>query len=450
MKTKHFCKWTYGPLTFLILVILHSGCASVGTWSQFHGDGPSQGFKAIHTTYALKPKWTLDLTDHVAFSSPVLSKDGTIYVGASDGLIKVSQDGLMLWKTSFTDARIFSSPAAGPDGNIYVVTTKKIGDKQYYSELHSVNPLGNINWTRNFGVTSDIFTSASPKIWGSEKNLNIFVYLKELYVFSQDGRMLKAGDITNHCTTVTNSSWFADFFISIGKGFESFFTGEAFTFDVSAINWDEIYGWPDPTVAIVSYPNMKYVREPFSKFETEPLIVAANYCTISGVRWKPEDQLVTMWGRNLPDPKKTTSPAGFPNGILAIGREDGLVELFDVETGVQQAQYNAREKIVGTPASLLGITIYVASKRNLHVISANGNPLNILELKGETLASPAVTADAVYVSTTAGLESFALDFSAQTIDKEARGGVSSPTVGPDGTIYMITESGQLRAYPREK
>lgn len=445
MERKHNSKWLCRLLPFFIFVLLLSGCAGIGAgrWTQFHADGPNQGFIAVHSTYALNPKWTVDLGDGVAFSSPVLSKDGSIYVGASKGLVKVSQDGSIIWKTSFPDARILSSPAVGPDGNIYVISTKNISDKQYHSELHSVTSNGSINWSRNFGgVISDIYTTSSPKIWGNEKNMSIFVYIKKLYVFSQDGRLLAGYDVENRCTTIVGTSWFSEFFEELGKFFVSLFSGDLFTFDVSALNWHEIFGWPDPTVAIVSYPN--------TKFELEPLIVVANVCGMTGIQWKPDDKLNTLWVWNLPDPKKHTSPAVFPNDTIAIGREDGLVELFNVETGAKLSQYNAGEKLVGTPASILGVNFYATSLRHLHEFAANGNLLRKFELKGETLASPAVTADAVYISTTAGLETFALDYSVYTADIKPSGGVSSPAVGVDGTIYMITHDGQLRAYPGVK
>ena len=87
-----------------------------------------------------------------------------------------------------------------------------------------------------------------------------------------------------------------------------------------------------------------------------------------------------------------------------------------------------------------------ANGLHFFVLSNNGQLISKLDLGGSTVASPAVAADKVYVSTDVGLYSFTWDLNSFTRDGTARGGFSSPAIGKDGTVYMVTSDGQLRAY----
>jgi outer membrane protein assembly factor BamB len=74
-------------------------------------------------------------------TSPAIAADGTIYVGADDGLYAFLPDGTKAWgPTSFgTGAFVRASPAIAADGTIYVGTD--------LSTLEAVNPDGTKRWT---------------------------------------------------------------------------------------------------------------------------------------------------------------------------------------------------------------------------------------------------------------------------------------------------------------
>ncbi|MBU1078597.1 MAG: VCBS repeat-containing protein, partial [Spirochaetes bacterium] len=56
-------------------------------------------------------------------SSPAIGPDGTIYIGASDGVLyAINSDGSIKWSYS-TGGDIYSSPAIGKDGTVYVGST---------------------------------------------------------------------------------------------------------------------------------------------------------------------------------------------------------------------------------------------------------------------------------------------------------------------------------------
>jgi outer membrane protein assembly factor BamB len=449
MEEKKYQSRFYRYLCLLITVILLSGCHKTERWSQFHSDGPNQGFLQVHSAYAIKPKWVLDLNDRgISYSSPVIDKDGNIYVGTCLHLMKVNKNGAVIWSIDFPDSREreLSSPAIGQDGNIYFVTLKilNLNDRQFSYSLHSISPDGLIRWSRDFGTTTDIINTASTKTWGNEKNVNIFVCFKKLYVFDQEGHLLAAKDVRQHCTTVIGTSWFTDFYQAIGNFFKAIFEGNGIGDYVSSGDiLENRFGLPDPTPAIYSYPNTSY--------QSKPLIILANECTVSCIQWNPDnDHLDQLWYKDLPEPKRRTSPAVYQNGSAIIGREDGIVEIFNIETGQQLSQYDIGERLIGTPVSLMGVNTYLSTVKHLFVLAANGNIINKKELHGPTFASPAMSADAIYISTLEGMETFALDCSENTIDSEKHGGGSSPAIDIDGSIYMITIDGFLQAYPGVK
>lgn len=110
------CSWRL-PILFGFLL---AGCAPAETWSQFHGDAPSQNFSFVGTGYAVMPAWGLAVGP-VYYSSPVIGPDGAIHVGNLDGdIIALRPDGTEKWRIT-TPFRIFGSPAVANDGTVYAV-----------------------------------------------------------------------------------------------------------------------------------------------------------------------------------------------------------------------------------------------------------------------------------------------------------------------------------------
>ncbi|MDB4808091.1 PQQ-binding-like beta-propeller repeat protein [Verrucomicrobia bacterium] len=81
-------------------------------------------------------KWEFSLRD-VSFASPVISSDGTIYLGASDRtLYAINSDGSKKWEYNTGDLEY--KPLIGKDGTIYVRARKKY--------LHAINTDGSKKW----------------------------------------------------------------------------------------------------------------------------------------------------------------------------------------------------------------------------------------------------------------------------------------------------------------
>lgn len=79
----------------------------------------------------------------------------------------------------------------------------------------------------------------------------------------------------------------------------------------------------------------------------------------------------------------------------------------------------------------------MASLRHLHVLDYNGELLHKATLAGQTVASPALSGSCVYVSTLGGLQTLWFDLSDPATPVGGLGGLSSPALGCDVTVYAV-------------
>lgn len=466
LNTFRFC-------LILGFVIIATGCASnpgVENWSQFHADGQSQGFRGVDSGPAIAPIWSTDVGS-VAHSSPVISKDGTIYLGTVDGeLVAVNPDGTIKCSVEVSEGIIQSSPAIGDD-YVYIISTRKISDNNFSSALHQITSDCETSWFYPFpSITPDARgnTSASPKILETEKDLYIFVPVRstrprdtadnddvedgfnEIFVFNQNGDVVDRKTIGGCARLSGGGSDLSGFFSDVWEFITDFPDSSAVIGDAYGPLYEQ-FGWLDPTAAIATLPT---ITEP-----DKPLVIVADNCLglrLTGFHWRLDQsfpRLNRIWTYDDKSNKRFySSPAIFSNGLLVIGREDGFIQGIDPETGNKLWDQNVGEAVMATPASF-GRQIFFNSLRRLHVLEANGDfadvPVVSTYIGGQSIASPAISADFVYFNTTAGLLTRSFDFYTRANDVEAVSGLSSPAIGKDGTIYtVIIENGssKLLAY----
>lgn len=197
-------------------------------WPMFHGDPMHTGQSTVGAdanSGALK--WTLGTSNQLdpspaigVHSSPVISADGTIYVGGDNCFWAVNPDGTVKWKFLVGSVIGFSSAAIGADGTIYlgsddgalralvdggqgqvsqkwafptdgpVETSPAIaadGTVYFGSEdnnVYAVNPDGTLKW--KFATGASLYTS-SPAI-GRDGTIYIGSFDQNLYALIDNGQ----------------------------------------------------------------------------------------------------------------------------------------------------------------------------------------------------------------------------------------------------------------------
>ena len=464
------CKFNYFILLVVFLSFIIGGCErstteiepvdelapepidipGVGSWQQFHGNAPNHGIYFVDSDFAYKPKWSLDL-GHMILSSPVIDGDHTIYVGNLDGeLIAVHRFGLEKWRLNLGEP-VSATPAVSVSGRIYVVTTKELEDGSYVSTLHTVSSSGVL--VRSVPLADNARTTSSPKLWRSEDNEYVFLFARygifdqtSLLVYDLFGDLV-AYEKFSDCPLVASGNPIWDALGDVLGLFKDFFDSwPPLEFDSSglAYNLYEQVGWLDPTVAIVDAPI----------FSEDPLVVwADSACFIAAYRWQPPN-LTKLW-RKKEAQGLLSSPASIRGSrTVAFGSHSGHVIAYDLLTGDRLWKTKVKGgAVMATPASSgLGRPIYVLSHDgSLTALKlSDGDELNHISIEGLTIASPALSADLIYANTTQGLASISYDFESWAGTGHASGGgIASPAVGPDGTLYTIVmtdDSALLQAY----
>lgn len=434
-------------IVFVFLPFFWMSCSNITptTWHEFHGNNGNTGFTNFPSKIANKLKWQFPVGD-VGFSAPVVDDDGTIYIGNMSGdLFAIKPDRTQKWKEHFVGR--LSSPAIGASGNIYVTNIQKITATNHSSSLFSVDKQGHslTNWW--FAFPDHGYTTAAPKTWSNGKDEFIFVPATtdkgpELFTFINDqgAKLIKRSPANCIPDEIINEG--------IKNPFE--FHIEGIEFDVSVTN-------QSPPVAISTAVD--------GGKENPVIVYAAKNCHLMGFRLDPVQKSMTeIWVApgvfSFYSPPAITTHGlillGHGKTIFAHGIVDGKKIWEFVETTMLSGEYDG---FYDTPAVLLGTSpSYNLYHQRIIAVDDQG------KLQGGSFwapsrndasdASPLVTTKYVYAAFTSGL--YTLDLKLKQVGHIAfiPGAkttiLSSPAIGPDGTIYMVDANGILEAFEEKE
>ncbi|WP_058497763.1 PQQ-binding-like beta-propeller repeat protein [Legionella gratiana] len=92
-------------------------------WHQYQANASSQGYVPFSTHPASSPKWQIEVGP-VAFASPVIGLDGTVYIGNLTGeLHAIGSDGILRWRRQLDVRGSFISGQANGTLALYDLVT---------------------------------------------------------------------------------------------------------------------------------------------------------------------------------------------------------------------------------------------------------------------------------------------------------------------------------------
>jgi hypothetical protein len=195
----------------------------------------------------------------------------------------------------------------------------------------------------------------------------------------------------------------------------------------------------DPTVAALSRENSVLIA------------VADNLCSTGAYIWDAK-QLSVLWHEEH-DFIGHSSPVVFPDGLMVYGRSDGKVIAHDIETGNKMWTYDAVQPVFATPAAPEKDFIFIISQDSLHVLnSADGQLVHdgaeprLLKLVEPTFASPALTKNRLYISTSEML-TVTYDLKTSSHDTNFNGNRwSSMAIDEGGSVFAVASDGKVHKY----
>ncbi len=442
-------------LTWIGVTVACVACVGCGgtlqphPWTESHSDRSNSGFNPIRTVDATAStkKWSVEVGPLTA-STPIVAPNGTIHIGNFAGeAVGVNPDGTIRFRRRL-GSHIIAPPAVDPvSGDVIYLVQNPVNQTDFGSFVYRVSPEG----ITLASSAENVYTTGAPKLW---RDYIFVVGYSYLYVFDRVSLALVAKQWLwrDHCV----------FLVCAGSDPFSFLWTAGDTI------WCAIRSWPSDCLAKLERGGPVHEAtlaildsRTFAPDPNEPLLFITNQHCASAWRFRPtaaeNDKIQFAWDRRFVQVGcsskrvRSTSPAVVADGRAVFGDQTGRLVSIDPVTGQQLWAHESGQSVQAPPVGFLR-QIYVARWASLSVLDSDGTPISETPLQGFG-SMAALSLDHVYVVTSEGIHSFALDptqpstFDALTTgmlpDMQVQAGLA---IGRDGTIYVSTPSGQLHAY----
>jgi outer membrane protein assembly factor BamB len=428
------------------LVLSVAGCAQTPTgWRHFQGELSGQGFLNVKSGYAVSPAWKSEPLA-VASSSPVVGRDPlgaeVVYAGTVDARLAAvdAASGEVRWRRYLGAGEgrssIVASPTVGEDGSVLVLTTTELAGGRLQSSLHKVDALGIRRWS--FALPDGGVSLGSPKAFTfAGQPLALVQFLTG-----------DSGGLRSELMVVRDVGAGAELMSRRSLG-DCPDKGASHARMLKT--WELLTAWPSTPGADPA--DVVFNPSPAAKPNRSKLLIAMadNLCRVGVFEWDGRE-LSRLWDDAHPGTTHS-SPAILSNNLVVFGRRDGKLLAYDAETGVRMWEYDAGEPLLSTPSVSAGGVVFAVSRTHLFAVQAgdgaaarqSGAPQR-LKILGPTIASPAVTADCVYLPTREML-TVSHDFKVRSHNTTFVGnGLSSAAVGSDGSLYVAAADGSIWKY----
>ena len=302
-------------------------------------------------------EWKYATGSAIYYASPVISSNGTVYIGsADDNLYAINPNGTLLWKYK-TGSIIYGSAAIGANGIIYVGS--------YDDNLYAINPNGTLQWKYTTG--NHIY--GSPSI-GADGTIYIGSYDDNLYAINPNGTLQWKYTTGNHIY-YDSPAIGADGTIYIGSYDDNLY----------AINPDGTLQWKFNTGGYIYYS---------PAIGANGTIYIGSYGNNKFYAINPNGTL--LWSYSTGGAVRC-SPSIGADGTIYVGCNDKNLYAFN-PNGTLKWTYTTGNYIYGAPTIGTDGTIYVGSiDENLYAINPNGILKWEYTTGGAIYGSPTISSD---------------------------------------------------------
>jgi len=379
----------------IILALLHAAGVDFGQdpASTFHHDAQRTGREPALGPIAPKLLWTYQ-TQASVDASPVISRDGTIYIASTDSnLYALTSSSQLKWKFAAQES-IFSTPTLAPDGSILFADLAG----RYYA----VKPDGSLKWSYALsGGGPERRVIASPAVAANGQSF-IGAWNDQFYSFDSGGNLL----------------WQ----IPIG--------GDGQITASPALD-------PAGNVYVAAHDSSDKNRIAGFKFEPG-----------SSLAWKFTDDLGVDRNRIISSPAIDTS-----SGLLYIGAsrsEDGCLYALSLADGKQVFKAILPKGIVSSPAIAADGTVYVGClDGSLYALDGNTGRLRWAFSSGAyfVLGSPSIDRfGRIFFGDSDGVIHALTPWGTEMWSYPTQSNISSaPAIAQDGTLYVTSYDSTLYA-----
>jgi hypothetical protein len=437
-------------------------------WDQFGGNQAGSGFRAVNSVAPVwPPSQSFRLPSNILDSSPVVAPNGLVVVGTNDGHLFVCRprSGLPPWDDFQRETRIADyqfavrTPAVAEDGSVYCLCTAPHVPQDPRDHrtppatnlLVAVNANGTVRWSFAIPPQRGDFDWCTGFVRGAPRLLSRggearIVFVVDYIVTVQYPEIGGPGPLYLRYLAILDQAGGVRLFHRYHQEKLYIDAHGGGGWPGSAVLGDppEIPG-PKLPPGVHPYADTPAVLGDLSSPEPWTIAVSgrSELSQPSGFyvfRW--DDAQATLVAQpGLLAPLPATSLSAFPNGLLSVSAR-GLLSLFDAET---LAPHVANPAFVGDEAMAAGGLRHIyclARKGVLTAVDSNGAIWKKRMLGADTAAFPVVTANHVHAVTMTELRTLTLDLqdvtSVSLMGLTSYPGLSSPAIGPDGTLYLTS------------
>lgn len=409
-----------------------AGCthAKAPLWSQSHADAANSGQVLIASKPASASALQKLSIGNVAYSSPVLSPDGTTaYIATfsptpspqGNAVVAISIASPPSIKATWALGGELSTPAVDTAGNVYVA---QYFEASQQSNLVSLSSTGQVRFSHP--IKGQARALSPPKIL--QTGLGDLVFQTYIGGIPIGGHVLVVDAQGNNaydqwtCGRVTGG-------ISLPG------------FHVNGID----LGPPYPEDAAIALRTIQ-TNQGAQTYG----VIATTKCGIAFYRLDLTTLPLTAYSFHSIALKDSNSawfgsPAINLNGVGIVTDADQKVTGFDVTTGKQKWQYRTAG-FVSTSAAFIPLgmsSVYIADYNRLTKLDADtGQNAKDIGVIGPVDAAPVVSETTIYVSTYSGLFTYDLNLNLLTFTA-LNGGLSTPAITPGGQVLAADSVGSF-------